>query len=71
MKAESGRQSRRIAQRRNAETPALESETTRYASENFSADEMRQARLIMIVSGLAFLGGCVAYVVAAGGQIFG
>jgi hypothetical protein len=32
---------------------------------------MRQARLFMIVSGLAFLGGCVAYVVAAGGQIFG
>jgi hypothetical protein len=31
---------------------------------------MRQARLVLILFGLTFLGACVAYVVATAGQIF-
>jgi hypothetical protein len=71
MRAASERQSRRIAQRRNGETQALGSATSRYASENFTSDEMHQARLVLILSGLTFLGAGIVYVVVAGGQIFG
>jgi hypothetical protein len=71
MPAASKRQSRRIAQRRNGETEALGSAATRYASENFSPDEVHRAQLAMILSGLAFLGAGVAYVVVAAGQVFG
>jgi hypothetical protein len=39
--------------------------------ERFSAEEMHGARIALVLSGLAFLGGCAAYVVAAGGQFFG
>lgn len=71
MQTASGRQLKRIAQRRSGNTTSPGSATTRYASENFSPGEMRRARIVMILSGLAFVGACVAYVVAASGQIFG
>jgi hypothetical protein len=44
---------------------------TRYATESISADERRQARLAMVVLGLACLGMCMMYLVLAAGEILG
>ena len=71
MQATGGRQSRRIMKQRNAETQSPDSPVTRYVSERSSPGEMHHARLVMILFGLAFLGACVAYVVAAAGQVLG
>jgi hypothetical protein len=58
-------------QRRSGKTESPGSAAPWYTSESFSPDEMHQARLVMILFGLIFLGACVAYVVMAAGQILG
>lgn len=68
MPATSERQSRRIGQRRKGEAQPTGTAEIRYVRENFSPEEMRHARVVMVLSALVFLGGCLVVVVAAGGQ---
>ena len=71
MQVRSGRQSRRVAQRRDGQRQSPDPAPIRHANESISEDERRHARLAMMVLGLAFVGTCVTYVVLAAGEILG
>ena len=71
MQERSGRQARRVTQRRNGRSESPGPASMQYASESISADERRRAQAAMIVLGLAFVAICVGYVVLAAGDILG
>jgi hypothetical protein len=71
MQVRTGRQSRRVAQRRDRQRRSPDPAPVRYANERISEDESRHARMAMMVLGLVFVGTCVTYVVLAAGAILG
>ena len=71
MQVGSGRQAKRVAQRKNGRRPSAEPEAMRYASDNFSAVERRHALVAMLVLSLACVGLCMVYVVVAAGDLLG
>lgn len=68
---EHGRQSKRVAKRRQGAAEPPVREEVRYIRENTNAVDARRARFMMVAAGLVFIGACVGYVLLAAGEILG
>lgn len=71
MQVRSGRQSRRVAQRRKSDRQSPGPRAMGYARESTGGAERRHARLAIVALALVVIGSCVTYVVLAGGEILG
>jgi hypothetical protein len=67
----SGRQSKRLGQRRRGGRSSINSGEAHYADKRTSADERRQARVAIAIFGPAFVGICAAYIVMAASEVLG